>query len=347
MSIRTLVVVLLAIACGGVATFGMFRVLQTSRNKSAAAPLFDTESVVVMTVDVGLVGTKISSDMVRVQEWPKDYLPDGYVTDLEQVVNETLRVPVRAGELILEGKVGAGQGMAAIVDPGFRAFTIHTPNHSAGVAGFVMPGDTVDVLLTREDDEIPGGSITTALLQNVKVLASDQMINAPEQNTIKTLKSVTLSVSPEEGKLLTLAQSGGTLTLMLRNKKDLNMTTDGAITWRDIERTEQYAREQLNLLKDQNLLSQNSDGAQASNELQNAGAVDTGSQAVAASDSRDTGKSDQKEEVELVSAEVDWPTDEAVPQSKRPLKIRTLRGLSTGEIYAPRESSKERPATQT
>ena len=87
--------------------------------------------------------------------------------------------------------------MAAIVDPGYRAFTIHTPNHSAGVAGFVMPGDTVDVLLTRDNPDIPGGSVTTALLQKVTVLASDQNINAPEANTIKTLKSVTLSVTPE------------------------------------------------------------------------------------------------------------------------------------------------------
>jgi pilus assembly protein CpaB len=288
MSIRTLVVVLMALGCGGIATFGMFRVLQASRSDNDAAPIVETEQVVVLTVDVGLVGTKITGDMVALKDWPKDYLPAGCITNLEDVIGETLRVPVRAGELLLQGKYGLGRGMAAIVDPGYRAFTIHTPNHSAGVAGFVMPGDSVDVLLTRDDEEIPGGSITTALLQNVKVLASDQMINAPEQNTIKTLKSVTLSVSPEEGKILTLAQSGGTLTLMLRNKEDLKMSTTGAITWSNIQQSENYAKEQS-----------------------------------------------EHAAVELVSAKSEI-TDAPKQKSNKPLKIRTLRGLSTGEIYAPR-----------
>ena len=288
MSIRTLVVVLMALGCGGIATFGMFRVLQASRSDNDAAPIVETEQVVMLTVDVGLVGTKITGDMVALKDWPKDYLPAGCITNLEDVIGETLRVPVRAGELLLQGKYGLGRGMAAIVDPGYRAFTIHTPNHSAGVAGFVMPGDSVDVLLTRDDEEIPGGSITTALLQNVKVLASDQMINAPEQNTIKTLKSVTLSVSPEEGKILTLAQSGGTLTLMLRNKEDLKMSTTGAITWSNIQQSENYAKEQS-----------------------------------------------EHAAVELVSAKSEI-TDAPKQKSNKPLKIRTLRGLSTGEIYAPR-----------
>ena len=162
-----------------------------------------------------------------------------------------------------------------------------------------MPGDTVDVLLTRDDDNIPGGSITTALLQNVKVLASDQMINAPEQNSIKTLKSVTLSVSPEEGKVLTLAQSGGTLTLMLRNKEDIARNEEGAITWRDIERSEKYAEEQLRQLQ--------GDGVNQ---------ADPGNQMLTA-----------------------LPDSTALTQqtkTRKPLKIRTLRGLSTGEIYTPR-----------
>jgi len=296
-SIRTLIVILVAIGCGGVATYGMFEVVKTSRERSVAVPIVETQRVVVSTVDVALVGTKITSDMVKLEEWPKDYLPDGYLSSLDEIVGETLRVPVRDGELMLTGKFGAGNGMAAIVEPGYRAFTIHTPSHSSGVAGFVMPGDTVDVLLTRDDKEIEGGSITTALLQNVKVLASDQMINAPEQNAIKTLKSVTLSVSPEEGKTLTLAQSGGTLTLMLRNKEDLEMTAEGAITWKDIQRAESYAEEQLGLAQDK-----------------------------ADADARSS-DSVSPETIRLSAGK---------RKSNKPFKIRTLRGLSTGEVHAPR-----------
>lgn len=305
MSVRTLLVVLLAVGCGGIATYGMFSVVRSSRGNADATPIIETEQVAVLTIDVGLVGTKITEDMVRLQDWPKEYLPEGYITDLKDVVNETLRVPVRAGELLLKGKFGAGRGMAAIVDPGYRAFTIHTPNHSAGVAGFVMPGDTVDVLLTRDNPDIPGGSVTTALLQKVTVLASDQNINAPEANTIKTLKSVTLSVTPEEGKILTLAQSGGTLTLMLRNKEDLQMNDEVAITWKDIEAAEDYAEEQLN-----------------------PPAQDTKQESKLVTDS-DADDPVLPEETTLV-------VQRTKPKARKPLTIRTLRGLSIGEVHTPR-----------
>ena len=305
MSVRTLLVVLLAVGCGGIATYGMFSVVRSSRGNADATPIIETEQVAVLTIDVGLVGTKITEDMVRLQDWPKEYLPEGYITDLKDVVNETLRVPVRAGELLLKGKFGAGRGMAAIVDPGYRAFTIHTPNHSAGVAGFVMPGDTVDVLLTRDNPDIPGGSVTTALLQKVTVLASDQNINAPEANTIKTLKSVTLSVTPEEGKILTLAQSGGTLTLMLRNKEDLQMNDEVAITWKDIEAAEDYAEEQLN-----------------------PPAQDTKQESKLVTDS-DADDPVLPEETTLV-------VQRTKPPARKPLTIRTLRGLSIGEVHTPR-----------
>ncbi len=305
MSVRTLLVVLLAVGCGGIATYGMFSVVRSSRGNADATPIIETEQVAVLTIDVGLVGTKITEDMVRLQDWPKEYLPEGYITDLKDVVNETLRVPVRAGELLLKGKFGAGRGMAAIVDPGYRAFTIHTPNHSAGVAGFVMPGDTVDVLLTRDNPDIPGGSVTTALLQKVTVLASDQNINAPEANTIKTLKSVTLSVTPEEGKILTLAQSGGTLTLMLRNKEDLKMNDEVAITWKDIEAAEDYAEEQLN---------------------------------PPAQDTKQEGKlvTDSDADDPVLPEETTLVVKRTKPQARKPLTIRTLRGLSIGEVHTPR-----------
>ena len=305
MSVRTLLVVLLAVGCGGIATYGMFSVVRSSRGNADATPIIETEQVAVLTIDVGLVGTKITEDMVRLQDWPKEYLPEGYITDLKDVVNETLRVPVRAGELLLKGKFGAGRGMAAIVDPGYRAFTIHTPNHSAGVAGFVMPGDTVDVLLTRDNPDIPGGSVTTALLQKVTVLASDQNINAPEANTIKTLKSVTLSVTPEEGKILTLAQSGGTLTLMLRNKEDLKMNDEVAITWKDIEAAEDYAEEQLN---------------------------------PPAQDTKQEGKlvTDSDADDPVLPEETTLVVQRTKPKARKPLTIRTLRGLSIGEVHTPR-----------
>jgi pilus assembly protein CpaB len=126
-----------------------------------------------------------------------------------------------------------------------RAFTIHTPSIASGVAGFVLPGNKVDVLLTIADlsgdtqsavfplaTPSPlgrntglrptGGGSTTTLLQNVEILAVDQKIQAPAENKVDTnqLRSVTLLVTPQQANMLDLGQNKGTLHLALRNMDD-------------------------------------------------------------------------------------------------------------------------------
>jgi pilus assembly protein CpaB len=106
-----------------------------------------------------------------------------------------------------------------------RAFTIHTPSVASGVAGFVMPGDHVDVLLTMngEHNDGTGGGSTITLLQNIEVMAVDQRIEAPAENKVDTnlLRSVTLLVTPDQSLKLDLGQNRGMLHLSLRNPEDL------------------------------------------------------------------------------------------------------------------------------
>src|SRR5437879_8830127 len=106
-----------------------------------------------------------------------------------------------------------------------RAFTIPTTNVASGVAGFVMPGNRVDVLLTMNGvgtREQTGGGVTTTLLQNIEILAVDQRIDAPVDNKVDPaqLRSVTLLVTPEEAARLDLGQNRGSLHLSLRNPED-------------------------------------------------------------------------------------------------------------------------------
>jgi pilus assembly protein CpaB len=243
MTPRTVIVLLLALVCGGSAAFGVYRFYQTTRSqRTEEVVVQEMTQIVVATVEMPIVGSILTKDTVEIRDWPKGYEPAGAVMDVEEVVGKTLHVPLRQGEPVLVGKFGEGRGMASLVEVGLRAFTIHTTSNTAGVAGFVLPGDHVDVLMTRRaNEETTGGSVTTTLLQNVMVLASNQMINGPEQHTIKGLKSVTLLVSPDEGKRLTLAQSGGDLTLMLRNKTDGQMVSTEPITWRDLEFSQGYS----------------------------------------------------------------------------------------------------------
>lgn len=109
--------------------------------------------------------------------------------------------------------------MAALVPSGMRAFTIHTPSVASGVAGFIMPGNKVDVLLTMEGRR---GGTTITLLQNLEILAVDQRIDAPSDYRVdpNQLRSVTLLVTPDQAAKLGLAQNKGALHLSLRNLKD-------------------------------------------------------------------------------------------------------------------------------
>jgi Flp pilus assembly protein CpaB len=124
--------------------------------------------------------------------------------------------PVANGKLAPKG---SGRGMAALIPLGMRAFTIKTPGIASGVAGFVMRGHKVDVLLTMNDvgaNDQTGGGSTTTLLQNVEISAVDQNIDAPAENKMdKDLRSVTLLVTPQQAKQLDLGQNKGTLRLAL------------------------------------------------------------------------------------------------------------------------------------
>jgi pilus assembly protein CpaB len=109
--------------------------------------------------------------------------------------------------------------MAALVPDGMRAFTVPTPSAASGVAGFILPGNKVDVLLTLEGRR---GSVTTTLVQNLEILAVDQRTDAPADNRIDPnhLRSVTLLVTPDQAAKLGLAQNKGALHLALRNHRD-------------------------------------------------------------------------------------------------------------------------------
>jgi pilus assembly protein CpaB len=176
----------------------------------------------------------LTAEMVRVQNFPAELAPAGAAAKIEDVLNRTLLGPVIPNEPLLEGKLapkGGGRGLAARVPAGLRAFTIQTLNVASGVAGFVLPGNHVDVLLTvveGNDDESGGGS-TSTLLQNLEILAVDQEIDAPTGNKVdaQKMRSVTLLVTPDQASMLDLGQSKGTLHLSLRNASD---KTDIAVT---------------------------------------------------------------------------------------------------------------------
>lgn len=237
MQLRTVLLGLLALVFSVSAALGVYLFTR----QPAATPQVETVSIVV-TADTVQRGVTLSAEMLTRRDWPKEFVPQDAMHDLEEAVGRTVWIPMVANDVVVESKLasrGAGRGMASLIPSGMRAVTIQTPNVATGVAGFVLPGNKVDVLWTvhqaAQNDQTGGGS-TATLLQNIEILAVDQTIEMPYENKVDSqdLQSVTLLVSPIDAAKLDLAQNRGTLRLSLRNPEDtltdpIAMTTLSAL----------------------------------------------------------------------------------------------------------------------
>lgn len=225
MSARTIMVVFLALFSGAGMAVG---VLQSNRSKTDDAIASETEKVLVAITDIER-GRTITEADVEERKWPKGLAPGDKLDEVAKATGRAAVAKILAGDVVREAKLaaaGAGLGLAPSIPIGKRALTVMASRASTSVAGFVLPGSKVDVLLNLRaggrGDETGGGS-TTTLLQAVEVLAVDQKQDAPETNQFdpKALTSVTLLVTPDEANVLDLAQNMGTLSLALRNTSDM------------------------------------------------------------------------------------------------------------------------------
>ena len=220
MSLRTLFVLGLAIVCGGSAAMG---ILMMRAPESSAV---ETLQVVVAKLPIAR-GQVVSEDLVATRTWPKELVPPKSLQTIEAVVGRTALHRVLAGEPVMEAKLavrGAGRGLASLIPDGRRAYAIQTSHVATSVAGFVEPGNRVDVLLTLRGghEDASGGGSSTTLLQAVEILAVDQRLDANnEQVSPERMQSVTVLVTPDQASLLDLGQHMGTLTLSLRNPEDV------------------------------------------------------------------------------------------------------------------------------
>ena len=188
-------------------------------------------------------GTVITSENIRMVSWPSTSLPAGAFQSLKGLYGQgdprvALR-PIEAGEPILPGKItgpGGRASVSALIDPSMRAVAVRI-NDVAGVAGFVLPGDSVDILLTRQP-QLDGESgsaqqITDVLMQNVRVIAIDQ--SPSEKSTEpKVGKTVTLLVDQPGSQKLALAGQVGSLSLALRNAADQDNFASSTVGTRDL-----------------------------------------------------------------------------------------------------------------
>jgi pilus assembly protein CpaB len=240
MSFRTLLVILLALGCGVSSALGLNLVLAKNSGNAATAT-FETTQVVVAKTEIAR-GRLLSGELVGIKAWPKHLVPPGALVKVEDAIDRASLQTMMTGELVFDAKLaarGAVGGMASIIPTGKRAYTIQTKTSASKVAGFVLPGNLVDVLLTfrsMSTDETGGGS-TTTLLQAVEVLAVGKQIEPVGKTEVvdaQEIESVTLLVTPEQVAKLDLGQSLGMLSLSLRNPNDHDEAKTNPATIADI-----------------------------------------------------------------------------------------------------------------
>lgn len=219
---KSLMLLILALGCGLVASIGISQVMERNGKQPAAA---ETTPIYVALHNINL-GDPIDAAMVSLQDWPKDKVPPGAISKLDQLEGRRPRASIIQGEPILDAKLLAPGQVAdpiTAIPKGFRLKTISVDAEKSA-AGLLSPGDRVDVQLFVKRDDRNGitSAKTKVILQNIRVFAIDQTVQrSPDGGDERTIaKTVSLLLTPEQASKLTLAENLGHVSLIPRNPDD-------------------------------------------------------------------------------------------------------------------------------
>jgi pilus assembly protein CpaB len=218
---KSLLLLALALGCGLVASIGISQVM----DRNSTPTKLETVPIYVALHNINL-GDPIGSEMLSLQEWPKDKVPRGAITKLEELKGRRPRTAIFEGEPILEAKLLA-QGEVAdpisAIKKGMRLKTIAVDAEKSA-AGLLKPGDRVDVQLFVKRDPKTGVDMAKSkvILQNIRVFAVDQAVQrAADGGDEKAIaKTVSLMLTPEQASKLSLAEQIGEISLTPRNPDD-------------------------------------------------------------------------------------------------------------------------------
>jgi pilus assembly protein CpaB len=235
MKMRALIVLVLALVLALGAVYVARNWISGQGNRSTTVEQAAMVKVVAAAASLKF-GDRLAAQNLRLVDWPAASVPQGTFTAIDDLLGPQPRVAlqaIEANELILASKVtGPGQraSLSAVITSGMRAMTIRV-NDVLGVAGFVLPGDRVDIMLTREI--VQDQPITDVLLQNVKVLGIDQR-SEQEKSTPDVVKAVTIEVTPEQAQKITLAATVGKLSLSLRDVSNVELAPVKPVSIKDL-----------------------------------------------------------------------------------------------------------------
>ena len=166
-------------------------------------------------------GQAIRPENLRLVEWPASVPLPGAFSSPQPLVGRIVLYPLASGEPILERQLstpGSGNGITVKIPDGMRAISLRS-DEIVGVAGFLLPGTYVDVLVTLKPSNSPD-PVTTTVLQNVEILATGQKTEPDPEGKPTTATVVTLLVKPEDADRVVLASTQGSVHFVLRNGVD-------------------------------------------------------------------------------------------------------------------------------
>ena len=193
-------------------------------------------------------GTALIATQFELVVWPSAQIPEGIFTDEKKLIGRVARQSIFPGELIVEAKLASLEskgGLASVITVGKRAISVRV-NDVVGVAGFALPGNYVDILVSAKDGT--GQPFSKTVLNHVKVLAIAQDTTADPAKP-KVVNAVTLELTPSEAEQLDLARSIGTLSLVLRNEIDSLELKSGGASLKDITQHKELLADNVKSVK--------------------------------------------------------------------------------------------------
>ena len=226
---RTLIVLAVAVIAAAAASYGVYTAIRSIPERRVEIA---TRNAVVAKVKLD-VGTRLTSDVVKVVPWPEKTPVQGGFADIALVIDRGLISGVVENEPITESKLAskeAGAGLPPTITPGMRAISVKV-NEVISVAGFVVPGTRVDVMTILDKDNNQE-AISRVVASNVQVLTSGTRYDQEEAKEGQAIRStvVTLLVSPVDAERIALAQAEGELMLTLRNPLDVAPTDSTGVS---------------------------------------------------------------------------------------------------------------------
>jgi pilus assembly protein CpaB len=217
-----------AVVAGVLATFAIHRYVSIKTTVPVAA----TRQVIVAAADIS-PGTAISGVAVKAVTWPQAVIPPKSAATMREVEGRVVKVPIAQGNPILTSMLapeGTAAGLSGILEDGKRALTVKV-DEVAGVAGFLHPGDRVDVLMDMAmQGEDQKDHFSKTILHDISILTTGQIWEQKGDNKPMVVNTVTLELTPEDAETLNLASNNGKIRLALRNRNNKTVAQTSGVT---------------------------------------------------------------------------------------------------------------------